>query len=126
MNRNVKIWFLVMLLFGTIAVNSMAPVVSAQSIVINKQVGANESANQSWQNFWKRLYWVFVVVPMGFLMAIPWIFWAWNRTKAQHEEDPQAEMKAKKWFTTAIEIDIVLAIVATGLIFGLAYWLASA
>ena len=126
MKTNVGVWILAMFVVGVFASNILPPMVEAQPAPAYKQVGANQSANQSWQNFWKRLYWVFIVVPMGFLMAIPWILWAWNRTKAQHEEDPQAEMKAKKWMTTAIEIDIVLAAVTAGLIFGLAKWLAGA
>ena len=125
MKKSAGIWILAMFVVGVFALNILPPVVEAQSAPAYKQVGANQSANQTWQNFWKKLYWLVIIVPSLFIMAVPWVLWAVNYMKAQHEEDPQAEMKAKKWMTTAIVIDIIMAMVMTGLLVGLAYWLAS-
>jgi len=116
MRSFVVLGIMAMLLFGSMFSN-LAVAQQTGSISVNYGADQNQTANDTWARFWSNLYTWIIIIPAAFLMALPWILYAVNRIKAEHEEDPQAQYKAKRWFTLAIEIDIILALVVSGVLF---------
>ena len=115
------------LLFVIAGIQSSGYVMATEMHTYTSQVGANTNTtgNNSFQGFINRIMWVIYTL-IGLFMVVPWLFYMYNSIKAQHEEDPQAEMKKKKWFSLAIEIDVVGALILGGVIFMWFKWIAGA
>ncbi len=107
------------LLFGMVAATQVSaatqPKVSYYSV--SATATNDQQGNVTWKEFLNRIYWFVIVAPSVLLMALPWIVWAIYVFKAHVEEEPQAESKSKKIFKIAIEIDIVIGAVVSGVMF---------
>ncbi len=118
--KNKVIVIVFLLILSLLVMQSESICVSAEGYNVHyHNFGANNTTGyESYKGFWERMYKWFILTPIFFFMALPWILWAYNKIRAEHEEDPQAAYKTKRWFSTAIVIDIVLGLVAAGVIFG--------
>ena len=106
------------LLFGMVAATQVSAATQSKVSYYSVSATANDQqGNVTWKEFLNRIYWFVIVAPSVLLMALPWVVWAIYVFKAHVEEEPQAESKSKKMFKIAIEIDIVLGAVVSGVMF---------